>query len=92
MLDYLEIDFLEVHTTKSGDAIGIRCELGGLTYIHVLDGDYQEMGPDLAQHISEYYGDPSFIDHVVVTHPDGDHASLYPAMSAAWAAPEVRRN
>jgi Metallo-beta-lactamase superfamily len=75
MADYFEIDFLEVHTTKSGDAIGIRYELGGLTYIHVVDGGYQETGPDLAQHIREYYGDPPFIDHVVVSHPDGDHAS-----------------
>jgi Metallo-beta-lactamase superfamily len=72
--DYFEIDFLEVHTTKSGDAIGVRYEIGGQTYIHVVDGGYQETGPALAKHIREYYGNPSYIDCVVVTHPDGDHA------------------
>jgi beta-lactamase superfamily II metal-dependent hydrolase len=72
--DYFEIDFLEVHTTKSGDAIGIRYEIGGPTYIHVVDCGYQETGPALAKHIREFFGNPSFIDCVVVTHPDGDHA------------------
>lgn len=74
MADYFEIDFLEVKTKKSGDAIGLRYELNGLVYIHVVDGGYSSTGEDLVQHINEYYGTPSYIDHVVVTHPDQDHA------------------
>ncbi|MGP0089725.1 MAG: ComEC/Rec2 family competence protein [Xanthobacteraceae bacterium] len=75
MSDYFEIDFLEVHTSKSGDAIAIRYEIGGATYIHVVDGGYQATGPGLAKHIRTFFGNPSSIDYVVVTHPDGDHAS-----------------
>jgi beta-lactamase superfamily II metal-dependent hydrolase len=74
MLDYFEIDFLEVHTSKSGDAIGIRYQQNGLVYIHVVDGGYAATGDALIQHINEYYETPSFIDNVVVTHPDQDHA------------------
>ena len=74
MPDYFEIDFLEVHTQKSGDAIGIRYELNGLVYIHVVDGGYAATGEDLVAHINKYYGRPACIHHVVVTHPDQDHA------------------
>ena len=74
MSDYFEIDFLEVHTGKSGDAIGVRYELNGLVYIHVVDGGYAATGEALIQHINEYYGNPSYLDHVVLTHPDKDHA------------------
>ena len=74
MSDYFEIDFLEVHTKKSGDAVGVRYESGGEIFIHVVDGGYAATGDKLVQHINEYYGSPSYIDHVVVTHPDQDHA------------------
>lgn len=74
MTDYYEIDFLQVGEKKSGDAIAIRYEVGGETFIHVTDGGYQKTGPTLAEHIRKYYGNPSHIDHVVLTHHDGDHA------------------
>lgn len=73
-MDYFEIDFLEVHTAKSGDAIGIRYNISGQVYIHVVDGGYAATGEDLVAHINQYYGWPTYIDHVVVTHPDQDHA------------------
>jgi len=73
-VDFYEIDFLEVHTSKSGDAITIRYEQGGQPYIHVVDGGYAATGPKVVAHINKYYDNPSFIDHVVVTHPDQDHA------------------
>lgn len=74
MSDFYEIDFLEVHTSKSGDAICARYELSGYQYIHVIDGGYFATGEGLAQHIDKYYDNPNRIDHVVVTHPDQDHA------------------
>ncbi len=41
MSDYIEIDFLGVETKKSGDAIAMRYEINGSTYIHVVDGGYR---------------------------------------------------
>ncbi len=74
MTDFFEIDLLDVETKKSGDAIALRYTIGGVPFIHVVDGGYQEKtGPALVQHIKTYYGNPSRIDNVVATHNDGDH-------------------
>lgn len=73
MADYFEIDFLDVEAKKSGDAIPIRYSLNGTTRIHVTDGGFQDTGDILIEYIKKYYDAPSFIDAVVVTHPDGDH-------------------
>lgn len=74
MADYFEIDFLDVESKRSGDAICIRYETNGTTYVHVVDGGFQDTGKKVVDHINEHYGNPVFIDNVVVTHPDGDHA------------------
>jgi len=74
MSDFFEIDFLDIESSKSGDAIPIRYELDGVTRIHVTDGGFQASGDLLVEHINKYYGSPSHIDAVVVSHPDGDHA------------------
>lgn len=74
MSDFFEIDFLDVESKKSGDAIAMRYSINGVTTIHVTDGGYQATGESLAKHITKYYGSPTHIDHVVATHPDGDHA------------------
>lgn len=73
MSDFYEIDFLDVETKKSGDAIVLRYELAGEIFIHVVDGGYQSTGEKLSELLKTHYGKPSFIDHVVVTHNDGDH-------------------
>jgi beta-lactamase superfamily II metal-dependent hydrolase len=73
--DYFEIDYLDVEAKKSGDAITIRYELNGIVYIQVVDGGFQDTGEIVVKHIKKYYGDPKRIDHVVATHPDGDHAA-----------------
>lgn len=74
MANYFEIDFLSVETKKSGDAITVRYESNGTRGIHVVDGGFQSTGPSIVQHIKQHYGADAYIDHVVVTHPDGDHA------------------
>jgi len=74
MSDFFEIDFLDVESKKSGDAIAMRYCISGVTTIHVTDGGYQATGESLAKHILKHYGSPTHIDHVVATHPDGDHA------------------
>lgn len=74
MSDFFEIDFLDVETDKSGDAIALRYELNGVRRIHVVDGGFLETGDSLVEHINKYYGYPQRIDHVVATHADQDHA------------------
>jgi hypothetical protein len=71
--DYYEIDFRQVHTSKSGDAIGIRYQNGINWYVHLVDGGYTSTAEQVAQFIRTAYG-TGLIDHVVVTHPDKDHA------------------
>lgn len=73
MSDYFEIDFLNVESKKSGDAIAMRYCVNGVTTVHVTDGGYQSTGESLANFINKHYGAPARIDHVVATHPDGDH-------------------
>lgn len=74
MADFFEIDFLDVESKKSGDAIPMRYQIGGQTRIHVTDGGFQDTGDALVDHINKYYGAPSRLDAVIVSHPDGDHA------------------
>jgi len=74
LADFFEIDFLDVEAKSSGDAICVRYELYGQTYIHVVDGGYQSTGEKVVDFINKYYGNPTRIDHVVATHNDGDHA------------------
>jgi beta-lactamase superfamily II metal-dependent hydrolase len=74
MTDFFELDFLAVETKKSGDAIAIRYQIDGKQYVHVVDGGYQETGQSVVDHVKEYYEGAPSVDHVVLTHPDGDHA------------------
>ena len=72
-----EIDFLPVgNGDSSGDAIAIRyTEEGSSNYtIMVIDGGTKESGQLLVDHIKKYYN-TDFVDYVVNTHPDQDHAS-----------------
>lgn len=73
MVDWFELDFLDVETRKSGDAITIHYEISGQRMIHVIDGGFDAMSQRIIDHIVSHYANRP-IDHVVVTHPDGDHA------------------
>jgi len=70
-----EIDFLPVGDSN-GDAICIRygSQNEGF-HIHVVDAGYSDTGQAVVDHINKYYGFPRFIDHVVVSHADADHAT-----------------
>ena len=74
MSDFFEIDFLDVESKKSGDAIPLRYSISGVTRIHITDGGFQDTGDKIVEHINNYYDNPSKIDAVIVSHPDGDHA------------------
>lgn len=74
MADFFEIDFLDVESKKSGDAIAMRYVVNDVTTIHVTDAGYQDTGERMAEHIKKYYNNADHIHYVVATHPDGDHA------------------
>ena len=73
MADYFEIDFLNVGESQSGNAIALRYERSGSTFVHVVDGGFQDDGPHVMAHLGKYYGGKG-VSHVVLTHPDSDHA------------------
>ena len=76
MTKFFEIDFLEAGDKGSGDAIALRYrDDGGVDYVHVVDGGYTDDGDKIIEHIKKYYDDALSINHVVLTHPDGDHAA-----------------
>lgn len=76
----LEIDFLPVgEESKSGDAIAMRFghyENGKWQKqtIFIIDGGNSDSGDALVKHVKEVYKS-SKVDRVILTHPDGDHAS-----------------
>lgn len=72
--DFFEVDFLAVETAKSGDAITIRYRVNDQVCVHVTDGGFSDMGLKIVNHIDKHYGTNCYIDHVVLTHSDGDHA------------------
>ncbi len=70
-----EIDFLPVGSgEKSGDAIAVRYGQPDAYTVMVYDGGTKESGEKLVEHIREYY-QTDYVDHVVNSHPDADHAS-----------------
>lgn len=75
MADFIELDFMETGDRGSGDAIAIRHRRGDDDWIYIVDGGYTDDGQKLLEHIRDYYEKPPYIDHVVLTHPDADHAS-----------------
>lgn len=75
MADFIEIDFIEAGERGSGDAIVIRRRYHGGDYVHVVDGGYRADGRKIVDHIRGHYGSEYYINHLVLTHPDADHAS-----------------
>ena len=66
MSDFFEIDFLNIESKKSGDAILLRYSIGGIPRIHIPDGGFQDTGDKIVKHIKNYYGNPRRIDAVIV--------------------------
>src|SRR5215472_4979762 len=75
MYDRFELDFLSIGENGcSGDAICVRYGTQQSHKIHVVDGGFKSSGTDLVTFIRNHYDNPTFLDNVVLTHPDGDHA------------------
>lgn len=66
MGDYYEVDFRQVHTAKSGDAICIRYQIGNHWSVHLVDGGYSTTAPDVANFIRTTYG-TNLINNIVVS-------------------------
>ena len=75
MTDFIELDFIEAGDNDSGDAIAIRRRYGGTDWVYVVDGGYAGDGQKLVTHVRNHYGQSYRINHLVLTHPDADHAS-----------------
>lgn len=74
MSDFIELDFLDVESEKSGDAITVRYEVAGVQAVHVIDGGYVDTGDKVVAHLKKWYAGVN-VRHVVLTHPDQDHAN-----------------
>lgn len=74
MSNSFAIDFLQVGSTKSGDAISIKTIVNGVAEVHIVDGGYQFTGELICEHIEKHYGVTNKINRVIVTHNDRDHA------------------
>jgi beta-lactamase superfamily II metal-dependent hydrolase len=72
--DFIELDFLDVESEKSGDAITVRYSVAGTDAVHVIDGGYIDTGDKVVAHLKKWYGGVS-VENVVLTHPDQDHAN-----------------
>ena len=89
MSDFFEIDFLNVGSSKSGDAIPLRYSIGNVKTVHVTDGGFQDSGDIVIQHIKKYYDDPSTIDAVIASHSDGDHTGGLRKILEAFSVTEL---
>jgi len=73
-----EVDFLGVgRGERSADAIALRITDATAPTgqrVMVIDGGTQDSGEELVAHVQSYYG-TKYVDYVVLTHPDADHAS-----------------
>ena len=71
-----EIEFLPVgEGSKPGDAIVVRYGDANCYELMVIDGGNLDSGKALVSHIRSAFGYNTTISHVVLTHPDADHAS-----------------
>ncbi|CAO4145484.1 hypothetical protein LPLAFNJD_LOCUS1952 [Methylorubrum aminovorans] len=71
-----EIEFLPVGSaSKAGDAIVIRYGEPHDYKLMLVDGGHAETGEQIVAHLKRHFGPSPVLEHVVLTHSDGDHAS-----------------
>lgn len=70
-----ELDFLPVGDSN-GDAICAQytADANGGVLVHVVDGGFADTGERIVEHIRTHYGRSFFINHMVLSHADNDHA------------------
>jgi hypothetical protein len=70
---HYEIDFLPVGDSN-GDAICLRYGNDNGFCVHVVDGGFTDTAETVINHIRSHYGAHVFINHMVLSHADNDHA------------------
>ena len=71
-----EIEFLPVGSgSKAGDAIVIRYGEPDAYQLMLIDGGHVETGEAVVTHLRKEFGPDAVLEHVLLTHSDGDHAS-----------------
>lgn len=71
-----EIEFLPVGSaSKAGDAIVVRYGEPHDFKLMLIDGGHAETGEQIVTHLRTQYGADAVLEHVALTHSDGDHAS-----------------
>lgn len=74
MADSIEIDFLPVGDGEhSGDAIAVRWRENDQYKILIYDGGTKAYGSALVDHVKTHFHS-HYVDYVVNSHPDNDHA------------------
>jgi hypothetical protein len=68
-----EVDFLPVGNSN-GDAICVRWGTPDNFFLNVIDGAFKETGDQIVDHIHATYGTKVFINNMVLSHADNDHA------------------
>ncbi len=71
-----EIEFLAVgEGSKPGDAIVVRYGTEQDFRLMLVDGGHAETGDRIVAHLKKHFGPRPVLEHVLLTHPDLDHAS-----------------
>jgi beta-lactamase superfamily II metal-dependent hydrolase len=70
---HYEIDFLPVGDSN-GDAICLRYGQANNFWVHLVDGGFTDTAPTVISHIRSHYGAGIYINHMVLSHADNDHA------------------
>jgi beta-lactamase superfamily II metal-dependent hydrolase len=79
-----EIDFLQAGD-GNGDAICMQYGDDRTRTIQVVDGGFTDTADRMVDHIRTHYGSHYYIDHMVLTHADNDHAAgLIGVMQKIW--------
>jgi len=71
-MDY-EIEMLPVGDSN-GDAICVRYGTPDAFRVHLIDGGFTDTSDAVVNHVREYYGRNTSVDHALVSHGDNDHA------------------
>lgn len=78
MEDIYFIDFVGVDSPRSGSSAIFYFENGYSRDITLIDAGYASTSENLINHINTYYGPDTYIDNIIVTHNDNDHAGGVP--------------
>lgn len=71
-----EIEFMAVgDASRAGDAIVIRYGEPDNYKLMLVDGGTTEAGQKVVEHLRQHFGADVRLEHIVLTHADGDHAS-----------------